>query len=123
MRITDLVLGASGTPYRVTVTPGQEGNIDGGYRVSRLMNKINGDLVDITAHRAIEQGNLLALSFEMPYATADVPALWVMQNVQDYTEIDWTPIQMSFDASTFQFGALIGYGPAFSGVLQGIQAA
>lgn len=122
IRITDLVLGATGTPYRVTVNVGDENGITGGYRVSRLINKITGRVVDLEVHPDIEQGTVVAMSTELPFPNSEIPNIWEMKNVQDYMEIDWPVIQMSYDMSTFQYGALICYAPTYNGIIQGIQA-
>ena len=123
VRITDLVLGAAGTPYRVAVSADNPGDIIGGYRVSRLMNKVTGKLVDVTVHRYMEQGNLLAVAWSVPFPTEGISVPWKLRMVQDMLEVDWPVIQMSYDVSTYAFGALIPHAPVFSGVLQGIQPA
>lgn len=125
VRITDLVLGAAGTPFRVTVNAdgAGQGDIVGGYRVSRLMNKVTGKLVDVTVHRYMEQGNLLALAWSVPFPAEGISEPWKLRMVQDMLEVDWPVIQMSFDVSTYAFGVLVPHAPVFSGVLQGIQGA
>lgn len=122
IRLTDLVLGASGTPYRVNVASGSgDADIVGGYRVSRLMNKITGKLVDVTAHRNLEQGNLLAVSWAVPYPTEGIDTPWKLRFVQDMLQVNWPVIQMSYDTSTYAFGVLASQAPVLSGILQGIQ--
>jgi hypothetical protein len=121
IKITDLVLGASGTPYRITVPVGSEGGVTGNYRVDRLVNKVTGKTVSVTPHPYLEQGNVLALSYSLPFPYSEVPNTWSMVLPQDYMSIQWPVIQMSYDASTFTFGALVGYAPAYSAVLQGVQ--
>jgi len=124
IRITDLVLGASGTPYRVNVTNGvNDDGVVGGYRVSRLMNKISGKLVDVTSHRNLEQGNLLAIAWQLPFPTEGIDTPWKLRFVQDMLQVNWPVIQMSYDTSTYAYGVLAGQAPVFSGVLQGIQPA
>lgn len=123
VRITDLTLGASGTPYRVLVQDSAPGDLVSGYRVSRLMNKTTGKLVDINPHPYLEQGNILALSWTLPFPNSEVPNVWAMGMVQDYLQVDWPVIQMTYDSSTFSFGALVGYAPSYNAVLSGIQAA
>ena len=44
-----------------------------------------------------------------------------VHNVQDYMAIDWPVIQHTYDTSTYWFGALVSYAPAWSGCLQGIK--
>jgi len=121
IRITDLVLGAAGTPYRVQVSADNPGDIIGGYRVSRLMNKVTGKLVDVTVHRYMEQGNLLALAWSVPFPAEGIQVPWKLRMVQDMLEVDWPVIQMSYDVSTYAFGVLVPHAPVFSGILQGIQ--
>ena len=119
--ITDLTLGASGNPYRINVGEGDVG-VAGGYRVDRLVNKVTGKFVAVTVHPYMEQGNILFLSYGLPFPNSEVPNVWEMRMVQDYMQIDWPVIQMSYDTSTFTYGSLIGYAPAYNAVLSGVQA-
>lgn len=123
IRITDLVLGASGTPYRVTVNVNEEGSITGGYRVSRLMNKVTGKVVDVTVHPYMEQGTLLALSYSLPIPDSEITNPWEVKESQSLISIAWPVIQESFDESTFCYSSLISRATIFSGILQGIQPA
>ncbi len=123
IRITDLVLGGAGTPYRVAVSADNPGDIIGGYRVSRLMNKVTGKLVDVTVHRYLEQGNLLAVAWSVPFPAEGITVPWKLRMVQDLLEVDWPVIQMSYDVSTYAFGVLVPHAPVFSGLLQGLQPA
>ncbi|HEV2036893.1 MAG TPA: hypothetical protein VGU71_22305 [Candidatus Dormibacteraeota bacterium] len=123
VRITDLVLGAAGTPFRVVVNADSPGDVIGGYRVSRLMNKVTGKLVDVTVHRYLEQGNLLAVAWSVPFPAEGITVPWKLRMVQDLLEVDWPVIQMSYDVSTYAFGVLVPHAPVFNGVLQGIQPA
>lgn len=119
--ITDLTLGAAGNPYRINVGEGDVA-VTGGYRVDRMVNKVTGKSVMVTVHPYAEQGNILFLSYGLPFPYSEVPNVWEMRMVQDYLQIDWPVIQMSYDTSTFTFGSLIGYAPAYNAVLSGIQA-
>jgi hypothetical protein len=123
IRITDLTLGASGAPYRVMVNESAPGDLTSGYRVSRLMNKTTGKLVDVIVHPYMEQGNILFVSRQLPFPNSEVPNVWAMGMVQDYLQVDWPVIQMTYDSSTFSFGALVGYAPTYNAALQGLQAA
>lgn len=120
IKITDLVLGASGAPFRITVPEGSTG-VTGNYRVDRLVNKVTGKSVRVTVHPYQEQGNILALSYSLPFPYSEVPNVWSLILPQDYMSIQWPVIQMSYDASTFTFGALVGYAPVYNAVLNGIQ--
>lgn len=122
IKITDLVLGANGAPFRITVPVSGEGSVTGNYRVDRLLNKVTGKSVAVTVHPYLEQGNLLALSYTLPFPYSEVPNVWEWRGPQDYMAVQWPVIQMSYDASTFTFGALIPYAPAYNAVLQGVQA-
>ncbi len=119
--ITDLTLGAAGSPFRINVGEGDVG-VTGGYRVDRLVNKVTGKSVMVTVHPYAEQGNILFLSYGLPFPYSEVPNVWEMRMVQDYLQIDWPVIQMSYDTSSFTFGTLVGYAPAYNAVLSGIQA-
>lgn len=89
--ITDLTLGASGTPYFVTVD--NQNGATAGYRVARFTNKVTGTEVLVNVHPDIPQGNIVALSNRMPswYVPTDIPNTMAIDVVQDYTEIDYPP--------------------------------
>jgi hypothetical protein len=120
--ITKLVLGASGTPYFLTVD--SQNAATANYRVARYVNPITGSEVKITVHKYMPQGNILILSHEMPewYVGNEIEAPFQMSLVQDYTQIDYPPTSASpqWISEVRCYGALQGYIPAVHGAIVGI---
>lgn len=120
--ITKLVLGAGSTPYFLTVDNQQSATAN--YRVARYVNPITGRDVAINVHKYIPQGNILALSADLPewYPSAGVSAPFEMDLVTDYTQIDYPPTAANpqWISEIRCFGALKGYIPSIHGAIVGI---
>ena len=65
LKITNLTLGAGGTPYFVTVD--NQNGATAGYRVARLTNPVTGTEVPVNVHPSLPQGTLLAMSAETSF--------------------------------------------------------
>lgn len=120
--ITDLTLGANNTPYNVLID--EQNGAAGGFRVSRLVNQITGTDVNLRVHPNLFQGTLMALQTELPgwYPGADIPSPVVVDNVQDYTEISYSPTYASpgWVTEVRLLSTVKLYIPLLQGVLYGI---
>lgn len=120
--ITNLVLGASNTPYFLTVD--NQNAATANYRVARFVNPITGSEIKITVHKYMPQGNILVMSHELPewYVGSEVEAPFQMSLVQDYTQVDYPPTSATpkWISEIRCFGALQGYIPAVHGAIVGI---
>jgi hypothetical protein len=45
----------------------------------------------------------------------------VITEVQGYMSVDWPELQFTYDSSTYWYGTLLHYAPAWSGILYGLQ--
>jgi hypothetical protein len=92
IKITNLTLGAGGTPYFITVD--NQNGATAGYRVARLTNQVTGTEVPVNVHPTLPQGTMLAMQRKPPgwYVPTDIPNVMAIDVVQDYTEIDYPPV-------------------------------
>jgi hypothetical protein len=121
--VTNITIGASGTPYFVVVD--QQNGATANYRVARLTNKVTGREIECKVHPTLKQGNILTLSTQMPgwYVPTEIPATWALDFVQDYTEIDYPPTKSDpkYNVEIRNFGTFKLYLPVLQGWLRGIQ--
>jgi hypothetical protein len=69
------------------------------------------------------QGNAVILSDSLPIPDSNVSDVWAVFNVQDFMGIDWPVNQFAFESSSYWFGALLCYAPAWNGAITGIKQA
>jgi hypothetical protein len=67
------------------------------------------------------QGCALIRSETLPIPDSEVSETAKVVNVQEYMSIDWPVVQFTYDSSTYQFGTLVHYAPAWSGMIAGIK--
>lgn len=116
--------GGSGNPaFFFNVPQGDAGNITAGQIVTGMLNESAGGTVNVQVHPWLPQGTSLVLSSDLPYPDSQVPNLFECRLPQDYVQINWPVIQHTYDVSTYLFGALVQYGPMFSGAVTNILAA
>lgn len=114
--------GGSGNP---TFFMNVASNSDGmrmGQVVTAMLNEVTGKEVACKVHPYLPQGTSLVLSRSLPTPDSQVPAPFQMVLPQDYLAIPWPVIQHTYDQSSYGFGALVHYAPAFSGVVKDILA-
>jgi len=107
--------------YQIRIDMDDVGNIRAGAAVSQIQNPITRSMVALVTHPYMQQGNALALTYQLPQSFSNVGNAWEVTNVQDYVSISWPVIDVTFRYSLFQYGALVGIAPQFSGRLGGIQ--
>ncbi len=122
--ITNLTLGASGTPYFVMVD--NQGAATGSYRTARYVNPVTGTELPVISHPYMPQGTMLALSTKLPswYVPSNIPAPIAVDAVQDYTEIDYPPVYgtRAWPVEVMLYSTLKLYIPLLQGVITGILA-
>jgi hypothetical protein len=107
--------------YQIRIDQDEIGSIRAGAAISQIQNPITRSMVTIVTHPYLQQGNALALSYNLPQSFSNVSNAWEICNVQDYISISWPVIDVTFRYSLFLYGTLIGIAPQFSGRLGGIQ--
>jgi hypothetical protein len=118
-RLFELVQAAgSSTAFRISYDQ-FNGNI-GGF-VSGMANQITGKMVKLDVHPYMPWGLSLVRSMTLPNLGASgITNIEEVANVVDLTLFDWPEIQMTKDVSTYKFGTLKHYAPAWCGSVIGV---
>jgi hypothetical protein len=111
---------ATSSNYRISFDQGPSGHIIGEV-VNGIANQVTGKMVDLDVHPYMPLGCSMVRSRTLPVPTSEVSATSEVINVQDYMSVDWPIIQFTYDVSTYLFGTLVHYAPAWSGMLIGLQ--
>jgi len=122
-RLTDEIInsGASNTAYRLFVSQNEVGQITAGGAVSEFINPVTRSIVKLLVHPFLQQGNMFALSYQLPMPWSNVSNVWENVLVQDYLSIAWPVIDLSFRYSLVMNGALCCYAPQYNAVISGLQ--
>lgn len=123
--ISELVANTSGSPaygYRIAIDEAGMGSARAGFIVSAILNEATGKETTLRVHPWLKPGNLVGLSYTLPFPNSEVPNVWEVKLPQDYLQIDWPVIDMNYRTSVICYGALVGYAPDFNFWLKGIQS-
>lgn len=107
--------------YRLAIAQDQMAGIRAGAAVAEFVNPVTREVINLMVHPWLPQGNSLIMSYQTPFPWSETPNCWEVVNVQDYLSISWPVIDMTYRYSLFLYGALVGYAPLFSGLIQGLQ--
>lgn len=111
----------TGVGYRLTIENELANTgVKLGSIVNGLVNEVTGDMVDLEVHPYMPKGCSIVHSETLPIPNSEVSSTVEVRNVVDYTCIEWAPIQMSWDQSTYMLGSPLFYAPVFSGAVLGI---
>lgn len=111
---------ASTTAYRIELSQGSGGTSIGSL-VNGIVNEVTGTMVDMEVHPYMPSGAAIIHSDTLPVPDSEISNTVEVVNVQDYMAYKWPDMQMTYDQSTYQYGTLVFYAPAWSGALLGIQ--
>lgn len=106
--------------FRFFVEQGELAGVRAGAAVSEVQNPHTRSVMRILVHPWLPQGTTLLMSYTLPFAWSNVSNCWEMTMVQDYLSISWPVIDASFRYSIYEYGALVGVAPQYSGILQGL---
>jgi hypothetical protein len=122
-QLSDAIKNGSTANYRLNLTQSETGDYVGGAVIGGLHNEITGKLVDLTVHPWLPQGVSPVLSYTLPIPDTEVSDVWSIVNVQDYMGMQWPVTQFAYEFSTYWRGTLVGYAPAWNGIVTGIKSA
>ena len=117
---SDLFKTSSSTNYRVQTQISDTGVVVGGLVVGVENESSGTPNVPIEVHPFMPAGSMLLQSFHLPMPDSRVANPVEFRQVQPFMLIDWSNIQLSYDASTYWFGSLVHYAPGWSGSVVGI---
>jgi hypothetical protein len=112
--------GRVGHGYRLTINSDERSGATVGSVVSGINNQVTGRMVDFNVHPYMPLGASLIRSRTLPVPDSEVSNTAEVRNVQDYMSVEWPVIQFTYDQSTYWFGTLVHYAPAWSGMLLGL---
>lgn len=115
-----LKLNANTVSYRLMIMDDERTGGTVGAVVSGINNQVTGSMVDLNVHPYMPLGCSLIRSNSLPVPDSEVNNTAEVINVQDYMSVEWPVIQMTYDQSTYLFGTLVHYAPAWSGALLGL---
>jgi len=110
---------ATSSNYRIAFDQGPGGHIIGEV-VNGIANQVTGKMVDLAVHPYMPLGASMVRSRTLPIPNTEIGNTSEVINVQDYMAYEWPEIQMTWDQSTYWFGTLVHYAPAWSGLLLGL---
>lgn len=122
--LADFLRSASNTSaaYRIQLSEDGANGATVGAAVTGLVNESSPTdrVVRLRVHPYMPSGASFIRSVTLPIPDSHIAETTVATNVQDYMSVDWTPIQFSYDASTYQLGTVIHYAPKWSGAIVGL---
>ncbi|MFE5140313.1 hypothetical protein ACFRDV_21995 [Streptomyces fagopyri] len=120
-QLSDALKTSSSSNYRMTITQDQVSGVALGDIVNTIYNEVTGKGVAVEVHPWLPQGNIPILSDSLPLPDSEVSNVWEVRNVQDMLGVEWPVNQFAFESSSYWFGALICYAPAWNGALTGVK--
>lgn len=120
-QLSDLLKTSSSSNYRITIANTPDAHTAQlGALVNGLQNEVTGKMVDVTVHPWLPQGNMPIISWTLPIPDTQVSEVWSMFNVQDYMAVQWPVSQFSYEVSSYWYGTMINYAPAWNGAVCGV---
>lgn len=120
-QLSDSMKAGSTTPgYRFTVNQNEVGGVVMGTLVSTIVNEVTGKELQLTVHPWMPQGNSIVWSHTVPLPDSEVGQTTEFRYVQDYVAMNWPVTQFQYEVSSYWYGALVHYAPAWSGYVGGI---
>lgn len=121
IQLSDAIKGTAASNYQLMINQSEVGGYTMGSLVTQIQNEAVGKVVPIEVHPWMPQGNSLILSDTLPIPDTQVDAVYAIYNVQDMMGIDWPVNQLSYDTSTYWYGAGVCFAPAWYGSVVGIK--
>lgn len=123
-QISDQLKNQSSSSYRITLDNSTDApGAKLGAIVNGMYNEVTGDLVDLTVHPWLPQGNIPIISWTLPLPDSNVSDVFAVYNIQDYMSVQWPITQFAYEMSSYWFGSFVCYAPAWCGMISGIYRA
>ncbi|MBM9509986.1 hypothetical protein [Actinacidiphila acididurans] len=120
---SDTLKAGSSNNYFLQITQDQVSGVSLGSVAVAIMNEVTGKRVEMEVHPWLPQGVCPILSDTLPIPDTQVSNVWSMINVQDLMGIDWPVNQFAYESSSYWFGGMLCYAPAWNGCISGVTAA
>lgn len=123
-QLSDLLKTSSSSNYRITIANSPDAHTAQlGALVNGLQNEVTGKMVDVTVHPWLPQGNMPIISWTLPIPDTEVSEVFACYNVQDYMAVQWPVSQFAYEISSYWYGTMVCYAPAWCGAIAGIKRA
>ena len=123
-QLSDTIKGASNSNYGIRLMRDDINGVTLGTVAVSILNETVGDKeVTLEVHPWLPQGNSPIISDTLPIPDSQVSNVFEVFNVQDLMGIDWPVMQFSYDTSSYWFGTMVCYAPAWLGALTNIRRA
>ena len=113
---------ASSSSYQLKLDGDGHGHFLGAV-VTGIENQVTRKMVPFKVHPWMLPGCALIRSETLPVPDSHISATAEVISVQEYMSVDWPVVQFTYDASTYWYGTLVHYAPAWSGLICGIKSA
>jgi hypothetical protein len=110
--------------YRITMGQSEfDSSVTVGGFVSGMANESSPTdrIVNLRVHPYMPSGVSFARTRHLPIPDSGIGDTNVITEVQGYMSVDWPEMQFTYDSSTYWYGTLLHYAPAWSGILYGLQ--
>lgn len=120
-QMSETIKGNSNSNYGIRLVQDDVNGMTLGAIAVSIVNEVTGKTVDFEVHPWLPQGNSLILSDTLPIPDTQVDQVFAVFNVQDLMGVDWPVLQYTYDTSSYWFGTMVCYAPAWVGSVTGIQ--
>jgi len=121
-QLSDTIKGSANSNYGIRLMQDDVSGLTLGSVAVGIFNEVTGQECAIEVHPWLPQGNSLVLSDNLPIPDTNVDSIFAAVNVQDMMGVDWPVNQFAYESSSYWFGTLVCYAPAWLGAVVGIQA-
>lgn len=126
--ITKKIGGSSSLSYRIYLQDGQK-NVTGGIYVGAYLNKFASSFaegfpneVPIKIHPNLPQGTILFYVEQLPYPNNQVPNVWEIETLMEYTQYEWALSTRKYEFGIYAMEVLKGYFNVAQGAIVGVKA-
>jgi hypothetical protein len=120
-QLSDAIKGTAASNYQLLINQSETGGYTMGSLVTQIQNEVIGKVTPLEVLPWLPQGNSIIYSDTLPVPDSQVDAVAAVYNVQDMMGIDWPVNQFSYDTSSYWYGTLVCYAPAWLGSITCIQ--
>ena len=129
--ITDLLTAGTGTGlgFRLNLPMGgDQKSMTGGFFYDGYINRYTSSLtpgcpdrVPFLVHPDMPPGMIVTICERLPFPKNDIDQPWEVRFLQDYADFEWALTQRQYEHGIYAHETMVGYAPAFSGVIRGIK--
>lgn len=114
------LIGSSSSNYRINLA--ETGGKMLGQMVTGILNHASptSKMLDLRVHPYMPAGVAHIRSKTLPFPDNNVGETTQIAAVQEYMSVDWPQVQFTYDQSTYWFGVMLHYAPAWNSMITGI---